>query len=135
MTLIANGKPDLKDWAGRCLTGFVGLFLLVDGVMKLVKPPVVVQANVRLGYSESLIVWIGLTLIVCTIIYLIPRTVLLGTALLTGYLGGALASQLRAGSSLFESSFPILVGAMVWAGLLLRRPQVLAALFGKRADS
>src|SRR5262245_22419350 len=78
-------------WAGRIISGLVGLFLLVDGVMKLVKPATVVDATVRLGYSESVILPLGIVLIACTVIYVIPRTSILGAILLTGYLGGATA--------------------------------------------
>jgi hypothetical protein len=72
----------------------------MDGSMKLFKPPFVIEATARLGYSESTIVGIGVTLAVCTVLYLISRTAVLGAILLTGYLGGAVASNVRAGTSI-----------------------------------
>ena len=79
-------------WAGRIISALAAVFLLVDGVMKLFKPAVVVEATTRLGYPESTIVGIGIVLVVCTILYMIPQTSVLGAILLTGYLGGAVAT-------------------------------------------
>jgi hypothetical protein len=111
-------------WAGRIVSGVLTLFLLVDGVMKLYKPPVVVEATVQqLGYPESAIVGIGLVLLASTLLYLIPRTSILGAVLLTGYLGGAVASQVRIGA-LPNVVFVVVVGALVWGGLWLRDRRV-----------
>jgi|ERR1700733_8718942 DoxX-like family len=109
-----------KIWAGRIFTALTALFMLLDGVMKIVKPPQVLEANVRLAYPLSTLSGIGIALIACTLIYLIPRTSALGAVLLTGYLGGAVASNVRAGSGWFETIFPVLFAAMVWCGLCLR---------------
>lgn len=109
-------------WAGRIISGLPALFLLVDGAMKLVKPAPVVEATVRLGYPESTIVPIGVVLIVCTIIYLIPRTAVLGAILLTAYLGGAVATHVRAEEPLFSIVFAIVFGVLLWLGLYLRNP-------------
>ena len=117
-------------WAGRILTVLTALFMLLDGVMKIVKPPQVLQANVRLAYPLSTLSGIGVALIVCTLIYLIPRTSILGAVLLTGYLGGALASNVRAGSGLFETIFPMLFAALVWVGLGLRDRRLRSLLIG-----
>jgi len=84
--------------AGQILSGLAALFFLWDGVMKLVKPAIVVKATQQLGYPESDIAGIGVTLLVCTLLYLLPRTSTLGAILLTGYLGGAIASQVRIGA-------------------------------------
>src|SRR5215510_5514418 len=89
-------------WGGRIIGWLVALFLIVDAVAKLFKPAPVVEATVRLGYQESTIVPIGIVLLGCTILYLIPTTAVLGAILLTGYLGGAVASQVRAGEPLFN---------------------------------
>ena len=89
-------------WAGRIMSALPALFLLVDGAMKLVKPEPVVKATVELGYAETVILPLGIVLLACTILYLIPRTAVLGTILLTGYLGGAVATHVRAGQGLFE---------------------------------
>ena len=113
-------------WAGRILSALPSLFLLVDGVMKLVKPPVVVEATVRLGYPESVIVGLGIVLLTCTVLYLIPTTSVLGAVLLTGYLGGAVATHLRVGEGLFPVSFPIIMGVLIWFGLYLRDQRLRA---------
>src|SRR5580700_3567871 len=83
-------------WTGRALKTLAILFLLMDGTMKLFKPPFVVQATLQLGYPESTIVGIGVTLLFCTLLCIIPRTAVFGAILLTGYLGGAVASNVRA---------------------------------------
>jgi hypothetical protein len=88
--------------------------------MKLVKPAPVVEATVRLGYPESVILGLGVVLLLCTALYLIPRTSFLGAILLTGYLGGAVATQVRVGDGLFPIFFPVILGALLWAGLFLR---------------
>jgi hypothetical protein len=113
-------------WAGRIISGLPALFLLVDGVMKLVKPAPVIEATVRLGYSENVILPIGIVLLICTVIYLIPLTSILGAILLTGYLGGAVATHVRAGEGPFPIVFPIIFGALLWLGLYLRDPRLRA---------
>jgi hypothetical protein len=118
-------------WAGRILSAIPVLFLLFDGVAKLIKPAPVVQATVQLGYPESVITGLGILLLACTILYMIPRTSVLGAILLTGYLGGATATHVRMGGPLFAIVFPSLVGALIWGGLFLREPR-LRALFPLR---
>jgi hypothetical protein len=120
MRIESTGVSLRRIWASRILTALSVLFLLMDGGMKLFKPPFVVEATARLGYPESTIVGIGVTLLVCTVLYLIPRTAFLGAILLTAYLGGAVASNVRAGTPLFNMVFPMLFGAMAWASLVLR---------------
>jgi len=117
-------------WAGRIQSALGSLFCLFDGAMKLVKPPLVVQATVQLGYPESAIVGIGVTLLVCTLLYIVPRTSAVGAVLLTGYLGGAVASNVRAGMPLFNVVFPIILAALLWGGLWLRDLRV-RGLLGK----
>jgi hypothetical protein len=110
-------------WLGRILSGLVILFLLFDGAIKLVPWPVVTEAMDRIGYgsSETLARTLGLITVVCTILYTIPPTSILGAILLTGYLGGAMASHLRIGSPLFTHTlFGFYLGLMVWGGLWLR---------------
>ena len=129
---MGSGKDSRKTiWAGRIFPALAAMFMLFDGVMKIVKPPQVLQANVRLAYPISTLSGIGIALIVCTLIYLIPRTSILGTVLLTGYLGGALASNVRAGSGCFETIFPMLFAALVWGGLGLRDRRLWSLLIGK----
>jgi len=114
---VISGK---QLWAGRIVSGLAVLFLLWDGIMKLLKPAVVVKATRDLGYPESDIVGIGLVLLACTLLYLLPRTSFLGAILLTGYFGGAIASQVRVEASLFNVVFAFAFGCLVWGGLWLR---------------
>ena len=120
MAETQNNISKTNLWAGRIVGGFVALFLLVDGVAKLFKPAFVVDATVKLGYSESVIVPLGVVLVACTILYLIPVTSVLGAILLTGYLGGAVATHVRTGEGMFPIIFPIIMGIMLWLGLYLR---------------
>jgi len=115
-TPISSGRL----WGGRIMSSLPALFLLVDGVMKLFKPAVVVEATVKLGYPENVILPIGIVLTACTILYLIPRTAVLGAILLTGYLGGAVATHVRVREGLFPIVFPIIFGVLLWGGLYLR---------------
>ena len=115
-------------WAGRILSGLPALFLLVDGGMKLFKPPVVVEGTLQLGYPESAILGIGVVLLVSTLLYLIPRTAILGAILLTGYLGGAVATHVRVSAVLFNILFPVFFGALLWGGLWLRDRRLRALL-------
>lgn len=107
-------------WAGRVLSALPALFLLFDAVMKLVKPAPVVEATVELGHPESVILPLGIVLLACTVLYVIPRTTVLGAILLTGYLGGAVATHVRVGDGAFPVVFPVIVGALLWGGLYLR---------------
>jgi hypothetical protein len=113
-------------WAGRTLTTVGALFLLLDGAMKLVKPAPVVEVTVRLGYSEDVILGLGIVLLACTVLYLIPRTSILGAILLTGYLGGAVATHVRVWEGLFPVLFPVIFGAVLWGGLYLRDARLRA---------
>jgi DoxX-like family len=107
-------------WAGWIISALPSLFLLMDGVMKLLKPAIVVETTVQLGYSESVILGLGIVLLASTVLYLIPRTAVLGAILLTGYLGGAVATHVRVGAGPFEVLFPVIFGALLWGGLFLR---------------
>jgi len=122
---LSRGSKALL-WTGWIMSALPALFLLVDGAMKLVKPDVVVKATVDLGYAESVIVPLGVVLLACTILYLIPPTAVLGAILLTGYLGGAVATHVRAGQGAFEILFPVIFGALLWGGLVLRDERLRA---------
>lgn len=122
--LAASGSTKLQLWAGRIISTLAALFLLIDGVFKLVKPAIVVETTVQLGYRESVIVGLGIVLLACTILYLIPRTAVLGAILLTGYLGGAVATHVRVGEAVFPVIFPVILGAMLWGGLYLRNERL-----------
>ena len=108
-------------WAGRIISALPILFLLMDGVMKLVRPVVVVETTVKLGYPAAVILPLGIVLLVCTILYAVPRTSVLGAILLTGYLGGAVASHVRVGDPLLTHVlFPVYLAVLIWGGLWLR---------------
>jgi hypothetical protein len=125
MSTIAETVPVSKParWSGRVLSGLVILFMLFDGAIKLVPWPIVTETMDRIGYgsSETLARSLGLMTIVCTVLYAIPPTSIVGAILLTGYLGGAMASHVRIGSPLFSHTlFGLYLGLMVWGGLWLR---------------
>jgi hypothetical protein len=120
-----------RTWIGRIVSILCVLFLLMDSVMKIVKAQPAVEGAVQLGYPESTLVPIGLILLFCTVLYTIPRTAILGAILLTGYLGGAVATQVRVGNPLFTHIlFPVYFGVLVWVGLYLRNNPFAAVLFG-----
>lgn len=114
-------------WAGRIIKWLPILFLLFDASMKLIKAVPVVEGTVKLGYQESTIVPLGIVLLVCTVLYAIPQTSVLGAMLLTGYLGGAVATHVRVGDPLLTHVlFPVYMGILVWLGLYLREPRLRA---------
>ena len=116
-------------WTGRIMSALPALFLPVDGVGKLVKPAPVVQGTVQLGYPESVLLGLGIVLLSCTVLYVIPRTAILGAILLTGYLGGAIATHVRVGSPLFSHTlFPVYVAVLLWGGLYLRDERLRALI-------
>ena len=130
----AAGASPASRWAGRILGALIVLFMLFDTVSHLVEPQVVVDAFRRLGYNPDLSRPIGVVELCCVVLCVIPRTAVWGVILLTGYLGGAVATQLRAGSPFVgETLFPVYVGIVLWAGLLLRDPRVRALLLPGRA--
>ncbi|HZP06302.1 MAG TPA: DoxX family protein [Terracidiphilus sp.] len=115
-------------WTGRVLTTLVGLFLLFDAVGKLMMPVWVVDAFNRLGFPANLGVSLGILLLTSTVLYLIPRTAVLGAVLLSAYLGGAVAIQMRAGSPTFETIFPVIFALLAWAGIYLRERRLATLL-------
>ena len=116
-------------WTGRVLSGLGALFLLFDGVIHVLKITPVVEAFAQLGYPLGVSVTLGIIEIVCVILYLIPRTSVFGAILLTGYLGGAIATQVRVGAPLFSTTlFPIYVALLIWGGLYLRDDAVRALI-------
>ncbi len=105
------------------------LFLFIDGVGKLVKPAPVVEGTIQLGYPESVLLGLGIVLLTCTILYVVPRTAVLGAILLTGYLGGAIATHVRVGSPLFSHIlFPVYVAVLIWGGLYMRDERLRALI-------
>jgi hypothetical protein len=133
MSPLADTPPVSKPalWLGRILSGLVILFLLFDGAIKLVPWPVVMETMDRMGYgsSETLARSLGVITLVCTILYAVPPTSILGAILLSGYLGGAMASHVRIGSPLFSHIlFGLYLGLMVWGGLWLRNRNLRALI-------
>jgi hypothetical protein len=118
----------IRLWVGRVISAVVVLFLIFDGVAKVVREPHVLEGSARLGYPVSVIVWIGIVLLASSVVYVIPRTSILGAILLNGYLGGATASQVRVGNPVFEALFPVIFGVLIWAGLFLREDRLRALL-------
>src|SRR5580704_11656381 len=118
-------------WAGRITSALVILFLAFDVALKFVKPapPPVVEAMAHVGWSLSLAPVLGIILLVSTALYVIPITSVLGAILLTGYLGGAIATHLRVGDPLFSHVlFPTYLGVLLWGGLYLREPRLRALI-------
>jgi DoxX-like family len=111
-------------WAGRIISAIPVLMLLFSGVMKLMKPPSVMQGFASYGYPENLIALIALLELGCTIVYAIPRTSFLGAILLAGYLGGATASNVRIGNPSYIVT--ITLGVLAWVGLYLRDERLRA---------
>ncbi len=102
---------------GKIISGFCALFLLVDAVMKVIKEQHAIEGSAQLGWPVASVQPIGVALLISTILYLVPRTAVLGAILLTGYLGGAIAIMVRAGQPLY---FAAVFGIVVWLGLWLR---------------
>lgn len=117
-------------WMGRILSGLVVAFMTLDAAMKLVKAAPAVEATQKLGLPTETIV--GLVLLVCTALYAIPRTAVLGAILLTGYLGGAAAIHVRAGSGAFPVGFSVAFGVLAWGGLVLRDPRLFGLILARR---
>jgi len=112
--------------AGRVISALPALMLLLSSVMKLLKPAPVVQGFAHYGYPESLIVVLGILEIACTVVYLIPRTSVLGAILMTAYLGGAAAANVRVGDPSYFVT--IILGVLVWGGLYFRDARLRALL-------
>ena len=116
-----------RIWAGRIASGLVTAFLLFDAAIKVLRLPIAVEATVQLGYPASSVLTIGVAELVCLVLYVIPRTSALGAILLTGHLGGAVATHLRVGSPLLGFTlFPFYVAALLWGGLYLRNERLRA---------
>ena len=117
-TNTSSKKMKITGWV---LSILAILLLLADGFAKLIKPEPVVQATLQLGYPESTITTIGILVIICTIIYAIPRSAFFGAILLTGFLGGAIATHFRINNPLFSHTlFPVYILLFIWLGLYLR---------------
>jgi hypothetical protein len=122
MQLTTQAVPASQKmvWAGGIISALTVLFLLFDSIIKVLALAPAVEATTQLGYAESLVFGIGVIELVCLVLYVIPQTSVLGAILLTGHLGGAIATHVRAGSDLFSLVFPLIIGLLLWGGLFLR---------------
>ena len=127
--LFASPKTTAHDgsrrtlWAGRVLSGLAVAFLIFDSIGKLLEVQPVIDGTIQLGYPPDIVFGLGLTLLTCVGVYLAPRTSVLGATLLTGYLGGAVATHVRVNSPLLTHVlFPTYLAALLWGGLMLRDP-------------
>jgi hypothetical protein len=127
MSIEASDKR--RRMIGYALTAFVALFLTFDTVLKVLQLGPAMQGTIELGYPADSVLVIGVIELVCLVLYLIPQTSVFGALLLTGYLGGAIATHVRIGSPLLTHKlFPIYVALLVWGGLYLREPRLRALL-------
>ena len=126
----AKSEPTTRAvWTGRVLSGLAIAFLTFDAALKLARVDAAVQSTTELGYPASSLLLIGVIEVVCLIVYLVPRTAVLGAVLWTGYLGGAIATHVRVENPLFTHVlFPIYVAALIWGGLWLRDARVRGML-------
>jgi DoxX-like family len=132
MSLVTHNASvsSKRLWAGRIVSALPALLLLFSGMMKLLKMPAVIEGMAHYGYPEHLILGVGVLEVGCTIVYLIPRTAILGAILMTAYLGGATATNVRVGDPSFIG--PVLAGVFVWAGLYLRDERLSALIPARR---
>jgi hypothetical protein len=129
-TVPLVAKADTRVWVGRGVSGLVVLFLLFDGVSKVVVEQHVVTAMTELGWPPEQTVGLGMVVLACTAIYVLPRTSVLGAVLLTAFLGGATAAKVRIEEA--SAFFSIVMGVLVWLGLLLRDARLQALLPWRR---
>ena len=128
---FARGSTAAR-WSGRVLTGVPVAFMLFDATVKFAHIPEVAEASLKLGWPTHLNPVLGVIILGCLALYLWPRTAVLGVTLVTGYLGGAVAIHLRVGDPLGSHIlFPVYVGALFWAGLVLRDARVRALVLPK----
>jgi len=128
MENVERTKPSRGQfWIGWIITGLISAFMLLDAAMKFARPAPVMEAFGRSGWPVGLSVPLGAILLSCTVLYLIPRTSVLGAIVLTGYLGGAVATNMRLQNPLFSNTlFPVYFGVLTWVGVWLREPRLRA---------
>ena len=118
-----------KLWAGRAMSALPAVMLLFSGILKLTRIEPVLEGFVKLGYPASVALGIGIVEIACVVLYVIPRTAILGAILVTGYLGGAVATHVRVGDPFFSQALvPFYLGVLVWGGLYLRDARLRALI-------
>jgi hypothetical protein len=127
-TLAANAPASTSKtalWTGRIISALCIIFLLFDAVCKIIKEQHAISASAALGIPESTLPGIGVTLLICTLLYAVPRTTIWGAILLTGYLGGAISIMMRAEQPVY---FALIFGLLIWLGLYLHNHQVRSLL-------
>lgn len=128
MSTMADAAPVSGKalWTGRAISAVVALFLCLDGITKVLKVPQVVAMAAQNGFTVRELVGIGAVLLICTAIYVIPRTSVLGAILLTGYLGGATFANVHFGMPVAVTFFPVVFGILTWLGIFLREARLRA---------
>lgn len=111
-------------WTGRVISSLVVLFMLFDCITKIIKIPQVIEASARIGINAHELFWIGVTLLGCVILYVIPKTSVFGAILLAAYLGGAVCANILIHQPAFNSCFAVAFGVLTWLGLYLREPRL-----------
>ncbi len=130
----AVGVSKASLWAGRIISALVVLFMVFDGALKVFRQPPAVEGTITLGYPVSVVFPLGILVLVCVLLYVIPQSSVLGAILLTAYLGGAVATHVRVGNPLFTHVlFPTYVGVLAWLGLYLRDQRLRALIPLRRA--
>ena len=121
----ATRQATIMLWSGRVLTVLLSVQLFMSAAFKFIQPPFVVEEFQRLGYSPRIAVAIGVVEVVCVLVYLIPQTSVLGAILLTGYLGGAIATHVRIDDPWLS---PVIIGVLIWLGVYLRDARLRALI-------
>ena len=128
METKAVSRPKALYWIGWIVSVLPALFLLFGAVMNLVKPSFAAESLAKYGYSENVVMPLGVVLLISTVLYLIPRTAVVGAILLTGYLGGAVATHVIGHDDLTKILFPVIFGIVIWLGLRMRDERVQSVL-------
>ncbi len=122
---MENTISKTRLWTSYAMSGLVILFMLMDSIMKFVKPPQVIEGTLALGFTEQHLPVIGALGLISTLLYAFPRTSILGAILLTGYFGGTIATHLRLNNPLFTHTlFTVYFGILIWGGLWLRNTKL-----------
>lgn len=130
-----NSNSRTAHWTGWGISVLCALFLLFDSITKILKTVQTVQGSIQIGWPEDTIRAIGFVLLVCTVLFVIPRTSILGAILLTGYLGGATAIMVRAQTPGHPFLFPVFFGILLWAGVFFRDKKLRSFIPFRKKDN
>lgn len=131
LPLTTQSSRPLALWSSRVIIAVLILFLGFDSIIKIMQHPEAVTPTVGFGFAEGLVPVLGVLELACFVLYLIPRTSLIGAILMPGYLGGALATQVRVEAPLFSLVFPLIIGALLWGALVIRDVRLRDLLFSR----